>query len=155
MNNTSRPIEAASADIPDGYAPHFRKSPLTAPWEPLYSKSVDGSIFIGLRIREAHCNSRGFANGGLISALADNAMGLSVIETMRQRGLERAAQGLTASLTVDFLGSAQIGQWLEVAPRMLKTGSSLGFVDCLVFADGQPVARGNATFRVYSPTSRD
>ena len=155
MNNTSQPIAAAPRDIPDGYARHFRQSPLTEPWEPLYSKRVDGVVLIGLRIRQAHCNSRGFAHGGLISALADNAMGLSAIETARQRGLERAAQGLTTSLTIDFLGSAQIGQWLEVAPRVLKTGSSLGFVDCLVLADGQPIARGNATFRIYSPANRD
>jgi acyl-coenzyme A thioesterase PaaI-like protein len=155
MNNTRQPIEAVAADIPDGYAPHSRKSPLTEPWEPIYSKAVGGSIYLGLRIRQAHCNSRGFAHGGLISALADNAMGLSAIETARQRGLERAAQGLTVSLTIDFLGSAQIGQWLEVAPHVLKTGSSLGFVECLVLGDGQPIARGNATFRVYSPAIRE
>ena len=23
---------------PEGFAPHFRKSPLTDPWEPLYSR---------------------------------------------------------------------------------------------------------------------
>jgi acyl-coenzyme A thioesterase PaaI-like protein len=52
-------------------------------------------------------------------------------------------------LAVDFLASAQIGQWVEIVPRVLKTGSSLGFVDCLVLADGQPIARGSATFRFY------
>ena len=25
-------------DIPDGFEPHFRKSPLTDPWEPLYRR---------------------------------------------------------------------------------------------------------------------
>jgi acyl-coenzyme A thioesterase PaaI-like protein len=71
--------------IPEGYERHFRTSPLTDPWEPLYSKAENGSIILALRIRQAHCNSRGFAHGGLISALADNAMGLSLIETLGQR----------------------------------------------------------------------
>ena len=68
--------------IPDGYERHFRTSPLTDPWEPLYSKADNGAIILALRIRQAHCNSRGFAHGGLMSALADNAMGLSLIERL-------------------------------------------------------------------------
>jgi acyl-coenzyme A thioesterase PaaI-like protein len=138
-----------SEHIPEGYARHFRKSPLTDPWEPLYSKAVNGSILLALRARAPHCNSRGFVHGGLIGALADNAMGLSVIETLRQ-GREREARGcVTVSLALDFLGSAQIGQWLEIAPRVLKAGNNLGFVDCLIRADDRPIARGNATFRIY------
>jgi uncharacterized protein (TIGR00369 family) len=155
MNNTSQPAEAVSADVPQGYAPHSRKSPLTDPWEPLYSKIVDGALVLGVRIRQAHCNGRGFAHGGLISALADNAMGHSVVGIIRQRMSNPAAGAVTVSLTVDFLGTVQIGQWLEVVPRVLKAGTNLGFADCLVLADGQPIARGNATFRVYSPTSRE
>jgi uncharacterized protein (TIGR00369 family) len=155
MNNTHPPVEATSADIPEGFAPHSRKSPLTDPWEPLYSKIVDGTLVLGVRIRPAHCNGRGFAHGGLISALADNAMGHSVVGVIRQRVGDPAAGAVTVSLTVDFLGTVQIGQWLEVVPRVLKAGNNLGFADCLVLADGQPIARGNATFRVHSPASRE
>jgi acyl-coenzyme A thioesterase PaaI-like protein len=36
-----------------------------------------------------------------------------------------------------------------VVPRVLRAGGSLGFVDCLVRADDQPIARGNATFRIF------
>lgn len=138
-----------SEHIPEGYARHFRKSPLTDPWEPLYSKAATGSILLALRAREPHCNSRGFVHGGLIGALADNAMGLSVIETLRQSGESQARGCVTVSLAVDFLGTAQIGQWLEIAPRVLKAGNNLGFVDCIIRADDRPIARGNATFRIY------
>lgn len=145
----------ASEQIPAGYKRHFRSSPLTDPWEPLYSKAENGSIVIALRIRREHCNSRGFAHGGLISALADNAMGLSLLETLRQREQQPPSGALTISLALDFLGSAQIGQWLEFVPRVLRAGSSLGFVDCLVRADDQAIARGNATFRVYKAANAD
>jgi acyl-coenzyme A thioesterase PaaI-like protein len=139
----------ASEQIPDGYSRHFRSSPLTDPWEPLYSKAENGSIILALRVRHAHCNSRGFAHGGLISALADNAMGLSLSETLGERHRERPSGVVTISLALDFLGSAKIDQWLEVVPRVLRAGGSLGFVDCLVRADGQAIARGNATFRIF------
>ncbi|MGD0332231.1 MAG: PaaI family thioesterase [Xanthobacteraceae bacterium] len=148
-------MTSVTEQIPEGYNRHFRTSPLTDPWEPLYSKAESGSIIIALRIRREHCNSRGFAHGGLISALADNAMGLSLHETLSQREQELRSGALTISLALDFLGSAQIGQWLEFVPRVLRAGSSLGFVDCLVQADKTPIARGNATFRIYQAANTD
>ena len=63
---------------PEGFAPHFRSSPLTDPWEPILSRIDPGeAVRLGLELRPAHCNGRGFVHGGLIAALADNAMGLS------------------------------------------------------------------------------
>jgi acyl-coenzyme A thioesterase PaaI-like protein len=135
--------------IPEGYSRHFRTSPLTDPWEPLYSKAANGAILLALRIRKAHCNSRGFAHGGLISALADNAMGLSLSEALGERHKESPSGLVTITLALDFLGAGRIDQWLEFVPRVLRAGGSLGFVDCLVRADDQPIARGNATVRIF------
>ena len=135
--------------VPAGFAPHFRKSPLTDPWEPLFSRIGKASVTIALRVRPVHCNGKGFLHGGLVGSLADNAMGLSVLESLKTQGIGRARAGSTVSLAVDFLASAQIGQWVEFVPRVLKIGSSLGFADCLVLADALSIARGNATFRLY------
>src|SRR5580692_12932409 len=66
-----------ATDIPEGFDPHFRKSPLTDPWEPLYSRKTTDAVIIGLRLAKPHTNSRGLIHGGLIATLADNAMGLS------------------------------------------------------------------------------
>ena len=140
-----------SEQIPEGYSRHFRSSPLTDPWEPLYSKAENGAIVLALRIRHAHCNSRGIAHGGLISALADNAMGLSLSEALGERHKERPSGLVTITLALDFLGAGRIDQWLEFVPRVLRAGGSLGFVDCLIRADDQPIARGNATFRIFRP----
>jgi uncharacterized protein (TIGR00369 family) len=127
---------------PAGFEPHYRRSPVTDPWEPLFSKKTDQAVILGLRIAERHCNSKGFAHGGLISALADNAMGLSC-------GLMlKSASGLvTVSLTVDFLRSANIGQWLAVDTAFVKPGSTLCFAQAFVTADSVPCARANAVFR--------
>lgn len=135
--------------IPAGFSPHFRRSPLTDPWEPLFSRTGEACVTIALRVRTPHCNGKGFVHGGLISALADNAMGLSFLASLTREGSERARNGSTVSLAIDFLASAKIGQWVEFVPRVLKVGKSLGFADCLVLADGVPVARGNASFRLY------
>jgi acyl-coenzyme A thioesterase PaaI-like protein len=134
---------------PPGFAAHSRTSPLTAPWEPIFARETEGALILGVFIREAHCNSRGFAHGGLIGALADNAMGLSC-----GRRLGGAARLVTVSLSVDFLGRAQIGQWLEFDTVFVKPGGTLCFAQAFVTADGQPCARADAVFRVLDPERR-
>ena len=133
----------AVIDVPEGFARHDRKSPLTEPWEPLYSRKADDAVVLGLRAGRVHTNSRGFVHGGLIASLADNAMGLSCA-----RRLGELASLVTVNLTVDFLGSALDGQWLEFDTVFVRPGSTLCFAQAFVTADGQPCARANAVFRV-------
>ncbi len=130
-------------DIPAGFDRHYRQSPLTDPWEPLYSRKTEGAVVLGLEVTKAHTNSRGFVHGGLISALADNAMGLSC-----GHRLGDGARLVTVNLTLDFLASAQIGQWLEFDTIFVKPGGSLCFAQAFVTADGEPCARANAVFKV-------
>ena len=33
---------------PEGYEPHFRKSKITDPWEPIYSRRTEDAVWIGL-----------------------------------------------------------------------------------------------------------
>jgi uncharacterized protein (TIGR00369 family) len=132
-------------DAPDGFAPHFRRGPLTDPWEPIFSRRHEKTVQLGLWVREAHCNSRGLLHGGVIAALADNAMGHSCVASQ-----EAARSAVTVSLSVDYLATAGMGQWLLIEPRVLRTGSTLGFVDALITADGGTIARAAATFRMLA-----
>ena len=132
-----------ATDIPEGFEPHFRKSPFTEPWEPLYSKKTDKSVSIGLRLARPHTNSRGLIHGGLIASLADNSMGYSCGQAMGW-----TTSFVTVSLAVDYIGSAQIGQWLAVECEVIKTGSTLCFAQSLIKADNVVIARANGTFRV-------
>lgn len=140
-------------DVPAGYAAHFRKSPLTEPWEPIYSRVSHGVVYLALYVKRQHCNGRGIAHGGLISTLADNAMGLSVAATIANanevEAQERAVRGaVTVHLGVDFLGSGKVDDLIEFKPRVLKIGRSLAFTDCIVEASSGVIARANATFRL-------
>jgi len=137
----------AAAGIPAGFEPHFRKSPVTEPWEPLYSRRTDKAVQMGLRLAKAHTNSRGLIHGGLIAALSDNAMGYSVAQTM---GWDQSKSLVTISLAVDFIGGAQIGQWLSIEPEVIRTGSTISFAQSLIRADDVVIARANAAFRVLA-----
>lgn len=135
--------------VPDGFSPHFRKSPVTDPWEPLHSRQSGDVIEIGVHLDRPHCNARGFVHGGVIAALADNAMGMSYVAARARRIGETAdnAGAVTLSLSVDYAAIARAGQWLQIVPRIIKAGKSIGFVDALILADGEAIARSSATFK--------
>lgn len=131
-----------SDPVPSGYEPHFRKSPVTDPWEPLFVRRDGSALSLGLRIAAGHCNARGLLHGGVISALADNAMGLACVMQMER------TSALTVSLSVDFLSIGRIGQWIEVRAVPVKLGRTLAFADARIEADGEMIAKAAATFRI-------
>lgn len=130
-------------DIPEGFEPHTRKSPLTEPWEPLYAKRTDDAVIIGLRLARPHTNGRGLIHGGLIAALADNAMGYSCAQKVGG-----VSSLVTIGLAVDFVGTAEVGQWLAIESDVIRTGRTICFAQSLIKADNVVIARANATFRV-------
>jgi uncharacterized protein (TIGR00369 family) len=134
-------------ETPDGFEPHFRKSPFTDPWEPLYAKRTEKAVILGLRLAKPHTNGRGLIHGGLIASLADNAMGYSCALATNW-----TTSFVTVSLAVDYVGSAEIGQWLAVESDVIKTGRTICFAQSLITADDAVIARANATFRVVPKT---
>lgn len=100
---------------------------------------------LGLHIREAHTNARGLAHGGLISALADNAMGLTCASRF-----STPHSLLTVNLSVDFLDVAKIGEWLEFDTVFAKIGSTLCFAQSYITSNGVICAKASATFRALS-----
>ena len=129
--------------IPEGFERQTRGSPLTDPWEPIYSRKTPDAIILGLRLATPHTNARGFVHVGLIAALADKAMGHSCGYKMRG-----AYSLVTVSMAIDFISSGQIGQWLAIETDVIKTGSTICFAQSLIKADDVVIARANATFRV-------
>jgi uncharacterized protein (TIGR00369 family) len=132
-----------ASEIPQGFERHTRRSPLTDPWEPLYSKRTADAVIIGLRLAKPHTNARGLIHGGLIATLADNAMGHSCVHR-----IGATSSLVTIGLSVDFVGTAQVGQWLAVEPEVIRTGNTICFAQSLIKADDVVIARANATFRV-------
>ena len=134
--------------MPVGYRPHTRRSPLTDPWEPLFARETTDAVQLALEIRDVHCNSRGFAHGGLISSLADNTMGMSAVRFARQQMGAEKANAVTVALTLDFIDAAKIGDCVEFHPAVLKVGRTLAFADCRVVCGERLIARASASFRM-------
>lgn len=130
--------------FPDGFEVHTRHSPATVAWEPIYARQIDGSFQLAILFGNAHANTRGGLHGGVIATLCDNAMGLTL--SLSPGGTPKGF--VTTALSIDYLDAAKPGQWVIVAPRLIKRGKASGTVDALVTANGTVIARSNASFRI-------
>jgi acyl-coenzyme A thioesterase PaaI-like protein len=132
---------------PEGFELFTRPSPLLDPWRPIYACTRDDRLLLGLHLREPHTNSRATAHGGLIAALADQAMGMSCGLKLRANGVN-VTNLWTVSLGLDYLGAAQVGQWVVFDTTFSHVGKTLCHAECNVTADDVAIARGRASFRV-------
>ncbi|MFL1485754.1 PaaI family thioesterase [Marinobacter sp. LN3S78] len=129
--------------VPAGFSRHDRRSGLTDPWEPLFAATTDRTFSLGLYADTPHVNSRGFVHGGLLSALADNAMGLSCA-----RQIDNVGGLVTVNLSIDYLGTARKGEWLEIRAEPSRIGQSLCFAEARILSHGTLCATAKAVFKV-------
>jgi acyl-coenzyme A thioesterase 13 len=128
-----------SADVPAGFEPSGRTGPFLDLIGPVYTRAGERGILLGLRARSEHCNARGFVHGAVLAALLDVVCG---------RSCRAYPNMLTVSLTVDYIASAQDGDWLEASATVTRAGRRLAFADGRVEAAGKPVAKASAVFAV-------
>jgi acyl-coenzyme A thioesterase 13 len=133
------------ADTPAGFAPIFRTSPFLETIGPLYSAGSGASLVIGMHVQEKHTNARGTLHGGVLASIADIALGYGLATSMSP-----PTSMVTANLSVDFAGSAQIGDWIETMLDIQKVGSRLAFANVYFSVGGERIARASGVFLVLS-----
>ena len=97
---------------------------------------------IGLKIEQRHLNAAGKAHGGLLASIADHAIGRAVNEALEDAG------AVTVSLTTDYLGAVDEGDFVEARTHVDRLGGSLAFADCAITVEGKDVVRARAVFAV-------
>jgi len=132
--------------IPEGFRPLFRTSPLLDLIGPLYGRGEGRDLEIGLRVERKHCNARGTVHGGILATLADVALGYAMASSTRP-----PTGAVTANLSLDFAGTAKVGDWLQSSVDIQKQGSRLAFANCYIAAGGERIVRASAVFLVTGP----
>ncbi len=132
-------------DIPEGYRPLPRSSNFLQMVGPLFCKPEGESLVLGLRIEARHANSRGIAHGGLLTTLADLALGYNCA---RMAGPDQHLA--TVSITIDFASTAAVGNWLAAHTDVQQTGKRLGFANCYLTVGERRIARASGIFSVIA-----
>lgn len=130
-------------DIPPEFRPLFRTSPVLELIGPLYCRGEGKDLVLGLRVEARHCNARGTIHGGILATLADVALGYTMAFASTP-----PPSLVTASMTLDFAGTAKIGDWIEAAVDVLKQGGRLAFANCYITVGEQGIVRASAVFLV-------
>jgi acyl-coenzyme A thioesterase 13 len=133
------------ADIPAGFAPIFRTSPFLETIGPLYSAGSGASLAIGLRVQEKHTNARGTLHGGVLASIPDIALGYGLATSTSP-----PTSMVTANLSVDFAGSAQVGAWIETTLDIQKVGARMAFANVYFSVGAERIARASGVFLVLS-----
>ena len=129
--------------IPDGFEPLFRSSPFLDLLGPLYNKKAGNGLIVAVRAEEKHCNARGIVHGGLLSSLADIALGYNAAFSK-----EQPVPMVTASLSIDYAGAAKLGDWIEIETDVQKVGARMAFANCYFVVASKRIARASAVFNI-------
>lgn len=111
-------------------------------------EAEEGSTLVQLHCREDFINFGGVVHGGVITALADSAMGSSLATLMPD-----GTRQVSFDLKLTIVSAAQAGETLRARGRVLHAGRRTAVCEAEVrSADGDRlVARATGSFAVYPP----
>lgn len=151
--------EETPANIPAGFEPLPTSSPFILTVGPFYHRRLADRVIVGLLVEEHNCNTGGNLHGGMFGALADIAIGNNIAlalhtdaggtaENLPQDG--PVARLTTVSMSTDFVGTAKVGDWIEVHVDVQKAGRTLAFANAYLMSGDVRIGRVSAVFRVLA-----
>jgi uncharacterized protein (TIGR00369 family) len=130
----------ATLEAPDGYvALDFRRG-FVGQIGPFHRRVSDGIATMGFRVEERHTNGMKNAHGGMLMSFADMAWGQIV-------SVETSSYWVTVRLTVDFLSSAHVGEWVEGGSEVLEAQEDLFLVRGRVWVGDRTLMTGTGVFK--------
>ena len=137
------------SNVPPEFAPLFRTSPFLDTVGPLFHRGKGAELVLGFHVATKHTNARGMLHGGVLATVGDISLGYALATSSDPMG-----SFVTASLNIDFVGSASIGDWIESHVEIQKIGSRLAFANAYFQLGAQKIARVSGVFAVMEPVKR-
>ena len=145
--NVTSPYAITEPDepgIPEGYRRLQAGGPYFRLLGPVYTRAgASGTAILALRVAKNHLNIQGVTHGGMLTTLADTALGINLALARGRRGGQ-----VTVSLTADFLSGAREGDWLEAHVVITRMGRQLAYASCDLKVGDRHVLRSSAVFAV-------
>lgn len=123
----------------DGWAP-IHDTGFIAHVGPVYRREADGAY--AFRAAAKHANLIDVVHGGMLMSFADRALGETAM---------RAADGancVTIQMEMQFVDVARIGDWITVAPEVVKRTGSLVFLRCEVRHEARIVSIATGVWKI-------
>jgi uncharacterized protein (TIGR00369 family) len=115
------------------------------PW--FEKKGADGRMLRGFLPDARHANSLGIVHGGMMAAFLDSAMGTAVWNDLDRRAV-------TLKLSLDYLGPARIGDWLQAEAHVVGHDEHVAQVRGRLYGPRHEVLAGLGAFSLLSRARR-
>ena len=131
-------MSTTADSVPEGFIEHQSPSNFMQLMGPLYRREqADGSATVALRVLERHLNLHGVGHGGFVATLIDNALGYNVAKAL-------GSSVVTANLSIDYMASAQLGDWVEANVQINRKGRRMCFAECRLTVGDRLLARASS-----------
>ena len=130
-------------DPPPGFRPANFSPGFLDRGGPYWLGKAEGGTVVGLRIGEGHLNYQDVAHGGVLTTFADVALSFALFASE-----DPPLPVATATLTVNFLGAARLGDWLDAEARIDRIGKRLGYASGAIRCGDQTVATMTGVFSI-------
>jgi uncharacterized protein (TIGR00369 family) len=109
--------------------------------QPIYRRLGGADASFGLVVEAQHSNTMGICHGGVLMTLADitAATGANLA-----RGV--TAGSPTVHLSIDYISSARMGQWVQANVEQVSVKRRFGFCSGGMYNNSGVVARFSGTF---------
>jgi acyl-coenzyme A thioesterase PaaI-like protein len=111
---------------------------------PLYMQRAGAETNYGFCVEARHANVRGNIHGGMLMTLADQILGLTVVEALGHMSLA------TISLNHEFVAAADVGDWLIGRAEIIRRTGSLVFIRGAIRRGEDVVLNSSGIWRHYS-----
>lgn len=128
--------------VPEGYEVLDWRRGFGRQIGPLYRKHDANKNLssMGFRVEEYHTNGMLNAHGGMLMSFADMSWGHVI-------SVETSSYWVTVRLTVDFLSSARLGDWVEGASELLSKEDDLYVVRGRIWSGDRTLITGSGVFK--------
>jgi len=114
---------------------------------PFWRREVDGEIEVGFVVESRHCNNHlGTLHGGMVMTFADIALGSAAAKRL---GAPRF-NGVTASLNMQFVSIAHVGEFVFCKPEVVHQGKQMFFMRGLITTDKKIIASCEGIWKLLS-----
>jgi uncharacterized protein (TIGR00369 family) len=110
---------------------------------PWFEKRDGGRLIRGFMPEKRHANTLGIVHGGMLAAFLDSAMGTAVLNALQRRAV-------TLKLSLDYLGPARIGQWLQAEGWVIGYDEHVAQVRGRLYGPRHDVLAGLGAFSLLS-----
>lgn len=135
---------------PSNVPEHFELMPPFGPLHemvgPIYVKGPERGWIAGMRVEQRHHNKGPILHGGMMAFFVDTAF-TYVCSRLRDPTLKGC---LTTHLSMNFIGTATAGDWIEALVDPIRVGKRVAFLNCLVVKGAERIASASALFQLIA-----